>query len=259
MKTEIQSQQFMLIRDVFGEDEVNEFNAWFCAEKKVAIEALTNKLGLSSPNAALSFVRDLSLAEGDKAKLDRETKLLATGFLTAEARLSDYLRGFIVNSKLPEVAADVLRDPSPRMHFPPIPRYVLPGTSVGLIKPHQDVSYNRHLSDFLVAWVPFVEITERCGGINVYPEASSASEVMEGSGTTEWLYLPPIEVSEKDALHIEMNPGDMLLMSKWLVHASRPNTSSMDRVSLSMRLFPGSVETEKPYMDLGSGKVINSY
>jgi len=254
-----QTDQYVLVRNVLSKDEVAHFNEWFCAEKEVALAALTNKLGFRSTDAAVSFVRDLSFEDGDRANLDRETKLLATGFLNAEARLSDYLRSFIIRSRIPVVVADVLQSSSPRMHYPPIPRYVLPGTKVGLIKPHQDVSYNRHLSDFIVGWIPFVEINDRCGGITVYPDASQSIEMVAATNATEWLYFPPINVSQENALHIEMDAGDMLLMSKWLVHASRPNASSTDRVSLSMRFFPGTVDSERPYLDLEQGNVVNGY
>ena len=67
------------------------------------------------------------------------------------------------------------------MHMPPTARFILPGNSAAAVPPHQDVSYNHHLTDFITAWVPFHPIDEESGGVAVF----------SGSQAVPRFWIPP--------------------------------------------------------------------
>lgn len=140
------------------------------------------------------------------------------------------------------------------MHMPPTARYVLPGNCRAGVPPHQDISYNRHMADFLVMWMPLVPITETCGGVIVYDGSNEPIERNRSEDSSDW--LGDIDTSAyTKTICAPMEPGDVLLLNRWIVHGSAPNTSDTTRISVDYRFF-GSPQSEKHYLDLQSFEVV---
>ena len=48
------------------------------------------------------------------------------------------------------------------VHYPPMIRFKLADAPSSIVPVHQDIAYNRHLSDFITVWVPLVDIDDEC-------------------------------------------------------------------------------------------------
>lgn len=138
----------------------------------------------------------------------------------------------------------------PRLHMPPMARFVRPGNLGAAVPPHRDTAYNKHMQCFLIVWLPMVEIDAKCGGMAVYPGSHLIKDIptqlpKKGSG-----WLPGLHV---DGLRREelwpLVPGDVVIMHENLVHESMPNLSDHTRLSLDYRFFSG--PSSKPFIELG--------
>ena len=54
-----------------------------------------------------------------------------------------------------------------------------------------------------------------------------------------------------------MNPGDCLVLNRWVVHGSVANTSDRTRVSTDFRFFPSRETSTKHYLDMQEWRVID--
>lgn len=141
------------------------------------------------------------------------------------------------------------------LHLPPAARFVLPGNLEAGVPPHQDLSYNRHLSDFVTVWVPLVDIDDACGGVAVYPGSAAPCEIaVPRDPQGHW--LRGVSTQGYEALHCKLRVGDVLLLSKWIIHSSMPNHSSRTRLSIDYRFFGEQDSSTKHHLDLQSGVVI---
>ncbi|HJZ54946.1 MAG TPA: phytanoyl-CoA dioxygenase family protein, partial [Gemmataceae bacterium] len=58
-------------------------------------------------------------------------------------------------------------------------------------------------------------------------------------------------------VYYHMQPGDVLVFEKTVVHASKPNTSDHMRLSLDYRFFGSAASTTKHYLDLDTREVVS--
>ena len=108
---------------------------------------------------------------------------------------------------------------------------------------HQDATYwGLSAPDVLTAWVAFTESTPRNGNMQVIPgtHRSQAAHVdtfhpdnllSRGQEIT-------VEVDERQAADIALQPGEMSLHHVLIVHGSRPNTSADRRIGYAIRYIP---------------------
>jgi len=110
------------------------------------------------------------------------------------------------------------------------------------------------MADFLVMWMPLVPITEQCGGVVVYDGSNQPIEQNRYEDGRDW--LGDIDTSNyTKTICAPMAPGDVLLLNRWIVHGSAPNTSDTTRISVDYRFF-GSPQSEKHYLNLQNFEVV---
>lgn len=160
--------------------------------------------------------------------------------------------------RLPALQAllhDILDSESLFMHMPPAARCVLPGNLAAGVPAHQDLSYNRHMSDFITVWVPLVDIDDDCGGVAVY-EGSNAPCEIAVPRDPQGHWLQGVSTRGYEAVHCKLRGGDVLVLNKWIIHASMPNRATRTRLSIDYRFFGGQDSSSKHYLDLQTGVVI---
>lgn len=134
-------------------------------------------------------------------------------------------------------------------------KFILPSNAEAGVPAHQDVSYNRHMSDCLTMWVPLVEIDEFCGGVTVF-EGSDATELPTGLNSYG-IWNEGVSTEGFDVTNcVPMVPGDVLIFNKLLIHQSMPNVSDRTRFSVDYRFFRESDTSSKHYLDMQSWQVV---
>lgn len=140
------------------------------------------------------------------------------------------------------------------MHMPPTARFVLPGNTQAAVPPHQDISYNRHMSNFVTVWVPLIEITEKCGGVIVFP-GNNVEEVSQTGNTGSSFWQDAVPTNEMESVHCLMKEGSILALNKYTIHKSATNLSHDIRISIDFRFFGKGDSSAKHFLDLKTLKV----
>jgi hypothetical protein len=234
--------------------------AAFLDESLKQVDDLFLRYGLSMRGEnASAEVTDLVTRRG--SDIPEDHKHLFQGHFPLQVRLSEVLRALARFTNTQPLLFDLLATTRLFAHMPPTARYVLPHCSLAAVPPHQDISYNRHMGDFCVMWVPFVPIDSACGGMAAYRKTNAASEVLTGKLTAEaggW--LPPITSDDlENAERVVLAPlgvGDVVILDRRTIHESMPNQSDRVRLSCDFRFFGEHSHSTKHYLDLRSDTVV---
>jgi len=224
-------------------------------ESRIADEvaAACAEIGCSDPRDLVSHIGHL--AQDGGTRLSKATRDTLSGHFSLSTRLSEELWRVPRSPRLRTLLQSVLSSSSLRMHMPPTSRFVLPGNTYAGVPAHQDISYNRHMSDFVTVWVPFVDIDEACGGVRVYRGSGEKIERLAREEKDQfWLKGAPTDGF--DPVHCVMQAGDVLLLSRWVVHESMPNRSFRTRISTDFRFFAEREHSSKHFLDMQQWHVV---
>lgn len=98
--------------------------------------------------------------------------------------------------------------------------------------PHQDWNSIRGSKDCIIIWIPLIDVDVSMGALRVVPsshkQGSLMSEVIGGFGAVS-------KYSKKDFIDVQMNKGDILLFSSFLVHESGDMNTNKIRWSCNFR------------------------
>lgn len=195
------------------------------------------------------------VAAGGLESLSKVSRNTLSGHISLEARLSLGLRKIPSHPAIQEVVRAILKSEKIFMHMPPTARFVLPGNLHAGVPPHQDISYNDHLSNFVVIWVPLVDIDDDCGGVTVYHGSGFEPELsVTHDANSFWQTGVPVEGFIP--IHCKMRRGSVLALNKWVVHASMSNKSDHIRYSIDHRFFGEGDVSNKHFLDLQTNQII---
>jgi ectoine hydroxylase-related dioxygenase (phytanoyl-CoA dioxygenase family) len=201
-----------------------------------------------------------ALMDNPQAKISDHDRHMFLGHFPLEIRLAEPLRAIprFLNSH-PLLFA-LLSTERLYAHMPPTARYVLPRCSLARVPLHQDISYNRHLDDFCVVWVPLVPIDMACGGMAAYARTHHAPELVAEQKAAADGWLAPIDSGAASGAQrvvlAPLEPGDVVIMGKRTMHESMPNASDRMRLSCDFRFFGGQSHSTKHYLDITANTVI---
>ena len=202
-----------------------------------------------------------ALMEEAPPNLTERDRHMFLGHFPLEIRLAEPLRAIPRFLNTHSLLFELLVTSGLYAHMPPTARYVLPHCSLARVPLHQDVSYNRHLDDFCVVWVPLVPIDLACGGMAAYTRTHQAPELIkerQQAAADGW--LPPIDAGSADRARrvvlAPLDPGDLVVMSKRTLHESMPNLSDRLRLSCDFRFFGEQSRSTKHYLDISADKVV---
>ena len=211
------------------------------------------EINCCSDNDLIEYIKRISDGNDELSleQLSKATRDALTGHFSLDIRLSPILLDVAYSDGLLNILRNIFDSHNIYMHMPPTSRYVLPGNIYAGVPPHQDISYNKHLSDFVTIWVPFVDIDDECGGVTIFQGSGCAREfIVEQSATKFWLDGVPTDGFK--AFKCNMKPGDILALNKFIIHGSSPNNSNRTRISTDFRFFGVGANSSKHYLDMVS-------
>jgi len=215
-----------------------------------------DEIGCKSDADLIGYIGDVASGnQGGVGRLTKATRDTLSGHFGLETRLSRKLWDIPLSPAFRETASALLDSKELFLHMPPTARFVLPGNIHAGVPPHQDVSYNQHMSDFVTVWVPLVDIDDDCGGVTVY-EGSGREPAHPTEQATSEFWQKGVPTRNYPSIHCKMKAGDALALNKFVIHGSRPNRSSRVRYSIDFRLFGKGSRSTKHYLDLQSHLVI---
>jgi len=220
------------------------------------LEPAKREIGCSLDSDVVRVIGDVAAGRrGGVKSLSKSTRDALSGHFSLEARLSQILWKVPYSEKFQAILKAMLACDDLYMHLPPTARYVLPGNVHAGVPPHQDVSYNKHMSNFVTIWVPFVDIDDACGGVTMYEGSGQAPEYsVEQASSDFWQQGVPTEGYRP--VHCTMKAGSVLALNKWVIHGSTANRSSNIRISTDFRFFGASDRSTKHYLDMKRRRVI---
>ncbi len=194
------------------------------------------------------------LAGPEAAALPDDVRKTMLGHFPLGTRLSENLWAVPREERLQAVLREALGGDRLFMHMPPAARFVLPHNTGAMVPAHHDVSYNEHMAEFVVVWVPFVEIDGACGGMTMFEGSQDAAGPCGGKSD---LWLERVSTAGyRPRACGPMSPGDVVIFNRSIIHESRPNVSTRTRLSIDFRFFPGRVVSGKHALDMQSWRVL---
>lgn len=242
---------FQILSNLVPIDVIKQVHNFLNQEAQVTIEELIKFFGLKDQKSLSAKIVELSKTE-DFNHLERALQMKLSGHFSLETRLSSHLLNVVKSQSVINLYENIFPGRTPRLHMPPTARFVLPQNSFAGVPPHQDVSYNTHIEDFFVLWIPFCDITDTKGGVQIFKGTNQPKQINLPHGKNFW--LEGINVAGAESIHCKMKAGDALLLNKWIVHASMPNVSDEIRISSDYRFFCGS--SDKHFFDYHQDKII---
>lgn len=239
--------------------QVVKMVADFLRDALTEIDEALRQYGFSLHDADAA-ARLTALMEQPPANLTEHHRHMFLGHFPLDVRLAEPLREIprFLNSH--PLLFELLSTRRLYAHMPPTARYVLPHCSLARVPLHQDISYNRHMGDFCVVWVPLVPIDRACGGMAAYARTHNAREmVVERQHAAADGWLPPIDTGLADGERVvlaPLDPGDLVVMGKRTMHESLPNSSDRLRLSCDFRFFGEQSHSTKHYLDVAANTVV---
>lgn len=251
---EFSKNGFQIFRQLLSRSVINEIKLFLDTELETAYRCLA-QIGIVGKVEEL--VAKIAEFRSSKqfASLDTETRMMLAGQFPLSTRWSEKLWAIPKEQGLQSILRSILGETRLYMHMPPVARFVLPNNGLACVPPHQDISYNKHMSNFVSVWAPLVEIDDLCGGVTIYKGSATKGEILMSHERNVW--LPAIETKNFEKVNcIPMSPGDVLIFNQWIVHESMPNTSDCIRISLDLRFFSSSNTSSKLSLDMDNWQVI---
>jgi hypothetical protein len=203
----------------------------------------------------------LTALMGDPAvTIPEHDRHMFLGHFPLEVRLAEPLRAIPRFLNRHPLLFELLSTARLYAHMPPTARYVLPRCSLARVPLHQDISYNRHMDDFCVVWVPLVSIDAACGGMAAYARTHHAPEMVAEHKNAADGWLAPIDSGSADGAQrvvlAPLEPGDAVIMGKRTMHESMANASDRMRLSCDFRFFGEQSHSTRHYLDLSTDTVV---
>jgi len=114
----------------------------------------------------------------------------------------------------------------------------------GFVSWHQDSTYwGLDPADIVTAWVALSESTAENGAMRVIPDTQSLEQIAHRDTFAANNLLTrgqeiAVEVDERKAVMLTLEPGEMSLHHVRLIHGSDPNPSAKRRVGFAIRYLP---------------------
>ena len=251
--THFQSHGYQVIPGLIDREVVKSLLTYLSSDADDALTLLMADLRCNDVTTLCTRIDEVA-ARPDFESVPKAQRLVMSGHFPLETRLSRTLWQVPRLAAVRRVLESALNHRELYLHMPPTARFVLPGNKHAAVPAHQDISYNKHMSDFVTLWVPLTTIDDACGGVAVFEGSGQPIERLDSFDQKFW--LKGVATDGLRRAHCTMQPGDVLLLNKWIVHESVPNTSSRVRYSIDFRFFSGREQSSKHLLDMQQWRVI---
>jgi ectoine hydroxylase-related dioxygenase (phytanoyl-CoA dioxygenase family) len=243
---------YQILRNVIPAETTTALKSFLEGSIDPSLDSVRSTVGFSSRADFVTRVDDVC-REGKLESYPREIQMVMTGHFPLQTRLARNLWAVPQQASVRDVLRSALKSENLFMHMPPTARFVLPGSTRAAVPPHRDVSYNSHMRDFVIFWVPLTRIDDECGGVAIYEGSQNKAEDPVG---TENFWLKAVSTEGYERVHCTMDVGDALLMHETMLHGSVPNVSGRVRCSVDFRFFGENSTSAKHMLDLQTWQVI---
>ena len=256
-----QQNGWAIIRNVVDLKVIHQVRDFLEQKKSDLLQKIQYEIGVKETDI-LSFLEKIKNNQEKLSSFSKTTQDALFGHYDLETRLSDILRMIPQQVDLQQRLKSMLKSDKLYMHMPPTARFILPANNFAGVPAHQDVSYNQHMSNFIVCWVPFVEINDKCGGVRIWKNSNIQRDLLTDKNYVNQNNLPlfwhaGLKTTEFEEFHAEMHPGDVLLLNKWIVHESIGNHADYTRISVDYRFFGAHDSSTKHFFDFEKNVVVN--
>jgi ectoine hydroxylase-related dioxygenase (phytanoyl-CoA dioxygenase family) len=247
---------FQIFRNVLPLELVEESRSALEESSLRSLRAAREELDCTAEVDIVQIIDDV--AKGVRSKIEtlsKATRDTLTGHISLETRLSKEIRTLPTHKNVQAIVKALLNSEQVFMHMPPTPRFVLAGNLHAGVPPHPDIAYNKHLTNFIVIWIPLVDIDEDCGGVVVFQGSGHVPEQMV-MGHPEHFWQDAVATNGFPPVHCVLQRGDILALNKWIIHGSKANHSTKTRYSIDCRFFGEGDISTKHFLDLQKNLVI---
>jgi ectoine hydroxylase-related dioxygenase (phytanoyl-CoA dioxygenase family) len=251
--SQFQVDGYQIFKNVIPQDVIISCRTFLSNKIVETLGPAKAEINCPSDNELIEYIKRI-VNGNDELKLEslsKATRDALSGHFSLNVRLSSILLDVACSDGLLNILRKILDSQNIYMHMPPTSRYVLPGNIYAGVPPHQDISYNKHLSDFVTIWVPFVDIDDECGGVTIFQGSGNAREFIVDQITSKF-WLDGVPTDGLKAFKCYMKPGDILALNKFIIHGSSPNNSNRTRISTDFRFFGVGASSSKHYLDMVS-------
>lgn len=248
---------YQVFENIIGDEILERIRLVLETDANESIKRACAELGCNNSGNLVEIIDSISREKGVLLdKLSKSTRDTLSGHISLSTRLSEDLRLIPQIHKVKEVIKSALKSENIFMHMPPTARFVLPQNVHAGVPPHQDISYNKHMTNFVVLWVPLVDIDDFCGGVQVYKGSGQEPEhaVLQGEGR---FWQDGVPTKNFEPIHCKIKKGGALLLNKWVIHSSMPNFSNITRYSIDHRFFGDKDRSTKHYLDIQNSVVVD--
>lgn len=254
---EFHQNGYIVLRNFYPAGMVEHYAQFIRNALEQKVDRVFNRFGFSVFDADCKEKVDALIAS--TATLSEADQHMLMGHFPIEVRLDESVRLLGQHMGQSQILKDILGAEALFMHMPPMPRFVPPGYAKAAVPPHQDVSYNRHMSDFVTVWHPLVNIDDQCGGLVMFEgsHGTEESEYVKAAAPESGEWLPGVDVSSYRRVQLSgLKPGDVVVLSSTILHASAANTSDRIRLSIDIRLFGDKQTSSKHHLNLSTMQLI---
>ena len=247
---------YQVFEKVIPLDLVEQTRLFLEQDAKQSLLKASNEIGCTDQAGIVSVIDAIANGtHGSVDQLSKSTRDTLSGHISLETRLSAELRKIPSHPGVMSVVRAVLGSNKIYMHMPPTARFVLSGNIHAGVPAHQDISYNKHMSNFVTVWVPLVDIDDECGGVVVFEGSGSEPErAVSHDPKNFWQSGVPADAFKP--IHCKIQRGDLLVLNKYVIHASKANISDRTRYSIDQRFFGEHDSSSKHYLDMQTNEVI---
>ena len=254
--TEFESSGFQIFDNIIPESTLASIRSFLMTEVGSALNSVMAEIGCPPGGDIISYAQQARQDHGWLQALSKNSRDTLSGHFPLPVRLSELLWEIPLGAKFQDLLQTLLGSQDVNMHMPPTARFVLPGNAHAAVPAHQDISYNKHMTDFITLWVPLVEVDDVCGGVTVYEGSGKLSEITVGQSSDEF-WKGALSTSGYEPKLCSMPTGSVLALNKWIIHGSAPNRSNDIRVSIDYRFFCSKDRSSKHYLNLSRRCVVD--
>lgn len=248
---------YVVLKGFFPISIMSAYKSFIQQALNTDVEDVLKRWGMSVfSKDSTQKVRELLANSSDIPVIDQQVML---GQFPLAVRLSDAIKPLAEFIGKSTVIQDILKSQHLFMHMPPMIRYVPPGYAPAAVPPHQDISYNRHMSHFITVWTPMVPITDTCGGLIIYEGSQHLPDTVTAEKRAD-SWLPAIDVTGFARKQLTaLDVGDVVILSSQIAHESAANISDTIRLSMDLRIFGQHDSSSKHCMDLHRMEMLTTH
>lgn len=247
---------YQIFENVIPLEMIEEIRTILQNDATKSLHSAMREIGCDDESNVIDYIQRITNGTDlTVSGLTKHAKDTLSGHISLQTRMNPALQKIPYHPTIQSILKALLNTSGLNMHMPPTARFILPQNIHSGVPAHQDIVYNRHMSNFITMWVPLVNIDEECGGVVMYEGSGNIPELPTNKGFDD-LWFEGVPTEGFKPKHCAIQPGSALFLNKYIIHASKPNISGRVRYSIDYRFFESDAKSTKHYLDMQSNMII---